>query len=212
MKIYSIYDEAFRPYGKVLEGYDTAALTAALENETPLPEGVSYVPAEPALEKLPIMAELSDRAYGGMPVQLGWCNGHNTKLNCLEYHRDSEVNFGTRDFILLLGLEGEIGADGLFDTALTKAFLVPAGVMVEVYATALHYAPCEAKLGQGFKVLVALPRGTNTDKPAFTPKTREDTLLTARNKWLLAHEESDEAKGGAVVGLKGVNLDIAADL
>ena len=95
MKIYSIYDEAFRPYGKVLEGYDTAALTAALENETPLPEGVSYVPAEPALEKLPIMAELSDRAYGGMPVQLGWCNGHNTKLNCLEYHRDSEINFGT---------------------------------------------------------------------------------------------------------------------
>lgn len=210
MKIYSIYDEAFRSYGKVLEGYDTAALTAALENETPLPEGVSYVPAEPALEKLPIMAELSDRAYGGMPVQLGWCNGHNTKLNCLEYHRDSEINFGTRDFILLLGLEGEIGADGLFDTALTKAFLVPAGVMVEVYATALHYAPCEAKQGQGFKVLVALPRGTNTDKPAFTPKTREDTLLTARNKWLLAHEESDEAKGGAVVGLKGVNVDIAA--
>lgn len=212
MKIYSIYDEAFRPYGKVLEGYDTAALTAALENETPLPEGVSYVPAEPALEKLPIMAELSDRAYGGMPVQLGWCNGHNTKLNCLEYHRDSEINFGTRDFILLLGLEGEIGADGLFDTALTKAFLVPAGVMVEVYATALHYAPCEAKKGRGFKVLVALPRGTNTDKPAFTPKTREDTLLTARNKWLLAHEESDEAKGGAVVGLKGVNVDIAADI
>ena len=212
MKIYSIYDEAFRPYGKVLEGYDTAALTAALENETPLPEGVSYVPAEPALEKLPIMAELSDRAYGGMPVQLGWCNGHNTKLNCLEYHRDSEINFGTRDFILLLGLEGEIGADGLFDTALTKAFLVPAGVMVEVYATTLHYAPCEAKQGQGFKVLVALPRGTNTDKPAFTPKTREDTLLTARNKWLLAHEESDEAKGGAVVGLKGVNVDIAADI
>ena len=212
MKIYSIYDEAFRPYGKVLEGYDTAALTAALENETPLPEGVSYVPAEPALEKLPIMAELSDRAYGGMPVQLGWCNGHNTKLNCLEYHRDSEINFGTRDFILLLGLEGEIGADGLFDTALTKAFLVPAGVMVEVYATALHYAPCEAKKGRGFKVLVALPRGTNTHKPAFTPKTREDTLLTARNKWLLAHEESDEAKGGAVVGLKGVNVDIAADI
>lgn len=212
MKIYSIYDEAFRPYGKVLEGYDTAALTAALENETPLPEAVVYTAAEPALEKLPILAELSDRAYGGMPVQLGWCNGHNTKLNCLEYHRDSEINFGTRDFILLLGLEGEIGADGLFDTALTKAFLVPAGTLVEVFATTLHYAPCEAKLGQGFKVLVALPRGTNTDKPVFTPKNYEDTLMTARNKWLLAHAESDEAKGGAVVALTGENLDIAADL
>ena len=93
-----------------------------------------------------------------------------------------------------------------------KAFLVPAGTVVEVFATTLHYAPCSAKLGQGFKVLVALPRGTNTDKPQFAPKNYEDTLLTARNKWLLAHAESDEAKGGAVVALTGENTDIAAQL
>ena len=211
MEILSVFDPAFRPYGRVLTGYDTAALAQALEQDTPLPDGVGYVPADAALEKLDIFADFENSVYGGMPVQLGWCNGHNTKLNCLEYHRDSEVNFGSRDFILLLGLESQI-EDGKFDTALTKAFLVPAGTMVEVFATTLHYAPCEAKLGQGFKVLVALPRGTNTDKPVFTPKTYEDTLLTARNKWLLAHAESDEAKGGAVVALTGENLDIAAAL
>ena len=211
MEILSVFDPAFRPYGRVLTGYDTAALAQALEQDTPLPDGVGYVPADAALEKLDIFADFEASVYGGMPVQLGWCNGHNTKLNCLEYHRDSEVNFGSRDFILLLGLESQI-EDGKFDTALTKAFLVPAGTLVEVFATTLHYAPCEAKLGQGFKVLVALPRGTNTDKPVFTPKNYEDTLLTARNKWLLAHAESDEAKGGAVVALTGENLDIAADL
>ena len=211
MEILSVFDPAFRPYGRVLTGYDTAALAQALEQDTPLPDGVGYVPADAALEKLDIFADFENSVYGGMPVQLGWCNGHNTKLNCLEYHRDSEVNFGSRDFILLLGLESQI-EDGKFDTALTKAFLVPAGTLVEVFATTLHYAPCEAKLGQGFKVLVALPRGTNTDKPVFTPKTYEDTLLTARNKWLLAHADSDEAKGGAVVALTGENLDIAADL
>ena len=211
MEILSVFDPAFRPYGRVLTGYDTAALAQALEQDTPLPDGVGYVPADAALEKLDIFADFENSVYGGMPVQLGWCNGHNTKLNCLEYHRDSEVNFGSRDFILLLGLESQIEG-GKFDTALTKAFLVPAGTLVEVFATTLHYAPCEAKLGQGFKVLVALPRGTNTDKPVFTPKTYEDTLLTARNKWLLAHAESDEAKGGAVVALTGENLDIAAAL
>lgn len=211
MEILSVFDAAFQPYGRVLTGYDTAALAQALEQDTPLPDGVGYVPADAALEKLDIFADFENSVYGGMPVQLGWCNGHNTKLNCLEYHRDSEVNFGSRDFILLLGLESQIEG-GKFDTALTKAFLVPAGTLVEVFATTLHYAPCEAKLGQGFKVLVALPRGTNTDKPVFTPKTYEDTLLTARNKWLLAHAESDEAKGGAVVALTGENLDIAADL
>ena len=211
MEILSVFDAAFKPYGRVLTGYDTAALTQTLEHETPLPEGVEYVPSDAALEKLPIFADFEASVYGGMPVQLGWCNGHNTKLNCLEYHRDSEVNFGSRDFILLLGLESQIEG-GKFDTALTKAFLVPAGTLVEVFATTLHYAPCEAKLGQGFKVLVALPRGTNTDKPVFTPKNYEDTLMTARNKWLLAHADSDEAKGGAVVALTGENLDIAADL
>ena len=211
MEILSVFDPAFRPYGRVLTGYDTAALAQALEQDTPLPDGVGYVPADAALEKLDIFADFENSVYGGMLVQLGWCNGHNTKLNCLEYHRDSEVNFGSRDFILLLGLESQIEG-GKFDTALTKAFLVPAGTLVEVFATTLHYAPCEAKLGQGFKVLVALPRGTNTDKPVFTPKNYEDTLMTARNKWLLAHADSDEAKGGAVVALTGENLDIAADL
>lgn len=96
----------------------------------------------------PAAAWMRDHVYGGMPIQLGWCNGHNTKLNCLEYHRDSEVNLGTEDFILLLAKEEEI-CGGLLDTACVKAFLCPAGTMVEVYATALHYAPCEAKPGQG---------------------------------------------------------------
>ena len=209
MKIYSVMDPEFREYGQVVTGYDVAGLLKTMEEVTPIPEGVSYVPEQPELQALPVTAEISNRLYGGMPIQMGWCNGHNTKLNCLEYHRDSEVNLGTQDFILLLGRQSQIGEDGLFDTADTKAFLCPAGVMVEVFATSLHYAPCSAKKGQGFRVLVVLPRGTNTEKPVFTPGNREDTLMTARNKWLLAHPESSEAKGGAVVGLKGINIDIA---
>ncbi len=209
MLIHNITEPLFREYGKILEGLETEELLRVLETETPLPEAVEYVPEEHSLQTLPAASELSCRIYGGMPVQLGFCNGHNTKLNCLEYHRDSEVNLGTRDFILLLGKESQIGPDGMFDTADTVAFRVPAGTAVEVYATTLHYAPCSAKMGQGFKVLIVLPRGTNTEKPEFDPKTREDTLLTARNKWLLAHPDSDEAKSGAVVGLRGENIDIA---
>jgi hypothetical protein len=212
MKIYSVFDPEFRAYGKVVPGYDVSQLLRTLDAVTPLPEATAYVPEQPELQALPIAAQFADRLYGGMPIQMGWCNGHNTKLNCLEYHRDSEVNLGTEDFILLLGKEEQIEADGLFDTANTMAFRVPAGVLVEVYATTLHYAPCSAAQDQGFKVLVVLPKGTNTAKPDFTPVTREDTLLTARNKWLLAHPDSDEAQGGAVVGLKGINVDIAGDL
>lgn len=211
MKIQSVYDKEFLTYGRVITGYDTAQLLETLEKETPLPEGVDYVPSEPALEALPIKAQLAANEYGGMPIQLGWCNGHNTKLNCLEYHRDSEVNCGTTDFILLLAKLDDV-EDGKLDTAKVKAFKCPAGVPVEVYGSTLHYAPCNGKAGQGFRVLVALPLGTNGPKPEITPVNDEDKLLWACNKWLLAHPESSEAAQGAVAALEGVNIDIARDL
>ena len=211
MKIESVFDPSFAAYGKVIGGYDTAELVKTLDAVTPLPEGTDYVPSQPELEALDIATQFQNNAFGGMPIQMGWCNGHNTKLNCLEYHRDSEVNCGTTDFILLLAKEEEI-VDGVLDTARVRAFKAPAGALVEVYATTLHYAPCNAARGQGFKVLVVLPRGTNTEKPDITPVSDEDKFLWARNKWLLAHAESSEAAAGAPVALTGDNIDIANDL
>ena len=211
MKIHSVTDPEFKPYGKILEGYDTAELCAAME-AIPLPEsGTAYRPGIDSLEACAVFAQFRDRAYGGMPIQLGMCWGRNTRLNCLEYHRDSEVNLGAKDFILLLAKLDEV-VDGVLDTAAVKAFRVPGGVPVEVYATTLHYAPCQACLSEGFRVAVILPAGTNTEKPAFTPGNAEDTWMTARNKWLLAHPESKEAKNGAHVGLAGLNIDIKEDL
>ena len=209
MKLYSVFDPEFKPYGQIVNGLDDAvAQILAGLSETPLPEGVVYVPTAPLLQNLPAADVIRDHCFGGMPAQLGWCNGHNTKLNCLEYHRDSEFNLGTEDFVLILGLQAEI-EDGFFDTAKAKAFRVPAGVLVEVFATSLHYAPCHTDPRKGFRVLVALPWLTNTDKPAIEVRTEEDTFMTARNKWLLPHPDSDEAKGGAKVGLTGENIDIA---
>ena len=211
MKIYSVNDQEFKPYGQLLTGYDTACLVKAM-NTIPLPEeGTAYEPSIPTLEATCLYGQFQNNAYGGMPVQLGMCWGRNTKLNCLEYHRDSEVNVGTVDFILLLAKQDEI-VDGVLDTAVVKAFRVPAGVPVEVYATTLHYAPCHTNEVEGFRVAVVLPRGTNTAAPGAKSMNEEDTWLTARNKWLLAHPDSDEAKKGAHIGLKGVNIDIAIDI
>lgn len=209
MKIYSVFDPEFKPYGQVVTGMDeTVAELLNVLKDAPQGPGVDYVPEYAPLQELPACVEISEHCYGGMPVQLGWCNGFNTKLNCLEYHRDSEFNLGTEDFILLLGLQGDI-VDGVLDTATIKAFKAPAGTLIEVFATALHYAPCHCDPAKGFRVMVALPMGTNTEKPDITPKSPEDKLLWARNKWLLAHPESGEAKQGAHIGLAGENIDIA---
>ena len=208
MKIYSVYDPEFKPYGQVQEGFPVDALLEALE-KTPVTDAVVYTPCEPLLQELPVQKLVSNNLYGGMPVQLGWCNGHNTKLNCLEYHKDSEYNLGVSDFILLVAKQGQI-ENGLLDTAKVVAFKAPAGVIVECYATTLHYAPCSAKLGEGFQVMVALPKNTNTEMPKIEVRSFEDKRLWARNKWLLAHKDTSEAAAGAYVGLVGENIDISA--
>ena len=211
MQILSVFDEAFRPYGRVVEGYPVEGILKALA-ETPCTDAVVYEPRIEALHQAENAEEIGTALFGGMPFQFGFCNGVNTKLNCLEWHRDSEFNLGTEDFILLIAKQEEI-VDGKLDTAKVKAFKAPAGVLVECYATTLHYAPCSAKLGQGFRVLIALPENTNTDYEGVRKGVNTmDKMLWARNKWLLAHPESSEAAQGAVVALTGVNVDIAADI
>ena len=211
MKILNVTDAEFGRYGRIATGYPLDGLLAALK-KTPLPEGTDYVPRDDTLHLAPDAEAVGEALFGGMPFQLGWCNGHNTRLNCLEYHRDSEFNLGTEDFILLLAKQDEIDENGMLDTARVKAFRVPAGTLVEVYATTLHYAPCHTDPAAGFRVMVALPANTNTDWRPESGANILDETLWARNKWLLAHAESSEAAQGAKVRLKGVNIDIAGDL
>lgn len=209
MKVYSVFDKEFAPFGKVADGFDTASLVAAMEKIAMPEAGVSYEPSIQSLEDCGILQDMTDRGYGGMPIQIGMCWGHNTLLNCLEYHRDSEFNCGAEDFILLLAKQGDI-VDGVIDSSKVVAFMAPKGVMVEVYATSLHYAPCQTS-DKGFRTAVVLPKGTNTAKPNYEPKNEEDKWMTARNKWLLAHKDTSEAASGAHVGITGKNLDVTKD-
>ena len=183
-------------------------LLKAMEH-APLPlDEVIYEPSIEELEGLKIADEMKERAYGGLEIQIGYCNGTNTKLNCFEYHRDSEIDIAADDVILLVARQQDI-QDGKIDSSKTEAFLCPKGPAVALYATTLHYAPCSAKLGEGFRVVIVLPKGTNEDKPALTVKNAEDNLLWAQNKWLLAHKDTAEAADGAHVGITGDNIDIA---
>ena len=155
MVIHAVTEPLFKAYGRVVEGYQLDGILQALAG-TPVPADTTYVALEPALQNASGAKEAGEAFFGGMPFQMGYCNGHNTKLNCLEYHRDSEFNLGTEDFILLLARIDDI-EDGKLDTGKVGAFRVPAGVLVEVYATTLHYAPCHVHSDKGFQVLVALP-------------------------------------------------------
>lgn len=212
MKIYSVTDKAFKEYGRVVDNVDFSELIEAMK-ETPCPEGVVYEPGIEKLEALPVAKTISDVVYGEMPVQIGYCNGHNCMLNALEYHRDSEINVAATDAILMLGLLREVEGDFTYNTKNVKAFFVPAGTAVEVYATTLHYAPCGVD-GKGFQVSIILPKGTNYPLKAKHASVNadgtapnEDALITATNKWLIGHKEGG-LDAGSFLGLKGKNLDI----
>lgn len=209
LQIQSINDDSFKTFGRIVDGYDYKELLEKLDATTEQPDdAVIYVPSDAGLESTPAFADLQKNCYGGMPIQIGYCNGNNTKLNCLEYHRDSEIDIAADDVVLLLASQQDV-VNGMLDTAKVQAFLCPKGTAVELYATTLHYAPCNAKAGEGFRVVIVLPKGTNTDKPEITEKNFEDKLLWACNKWLIAHKDSSEAGDGAFVGLTGENIDIA---
>ena len=211
MHIYSVTDPEFKSYGRVWDDVPsnlTAPLVEAL-SATPIPEGSKYVASAPELEQVEGADTLGLLMYGGRPFQLGWCNGHNTKLNCLEYHRASEFNLGARDFILLLAKREQI-VDGKLDTTCVKAFRAPAGTLVEVYATTLHYTPCMVD-DCGFQVMVALPAGTNGPRPeaaAGMPAAGDSYCYWKASKWVLCHADSPKAAEGGYVGLIGKNLDI----
>ena len=66
-------------------------------------------------------------------------------------------------------------------------------------------------MDEGYKVLVALPQGTNGPKPALPQGAQggDAAMLWAADKWLIVHKESGKGELGAWVGLVGENIDIA---
>lgn len=204
MEIKKVTDPSFRRYGRVVRNIDFTGLVEALNTKTPLPEEVVYEPSVAELEALPVFAELQTKAYGELPIQIGYCNGRNYLLNALEYHRSSEINVAGTDAILLVGAQQDITDDFTYDTALVEGFLLPKGTAVELYATTLHYAPCSAG-DHSFQVAIVLPRDTNLPLEK-EHEGREDRLITAKNKWLIGHAQGGLPEGSHI-GLVGKNVD-----
>lgn len=205
MIIQRVTDPAFAQYGRVLtEELTVVELISAMEKTEAPEDNVVYYPSIEELEALPEVKAVQDRLFGGLDLQVGYCNGTNSLLNALEYHRSSEFGVAVTDLILLVGRQQDIGTDYTYDTSRVEAFLMKAGEVAELYATTLHYAPCSVD-GKPFRNVVILPKGTNTEIEKMAGES-EGVLLAARNKWLIAHEEAGIE--GAFIGLQGENLRV----
>ncbi len=209
VKIYSVFDEEFKTYGRVVEGYDFSEIVDYMKSSTPIPEqGNAYVASVPEMEAFAVKDEIESVLYGGMPVQIGYCNGRNSTYNGFEYHKGSEINIAVTPFMLVLGHVWEI-EDNKFFVGNEKVFFVPEGTAIEMYETTLHLSPCKVT-DDGFKGVVILPKGTNTPHPdKHVNGDHESVLLLQRNKWVLAHKDREPlVKQGAHIGLIGDNIKL----
>lgn len=207
--VLSVFDPAFAPYGRVLEGCDFSRADEYMLEKTDIPEsGNIYVPSVPELEESELKSDIENTLYGSMPVQIGFCNGRNTTYNGFEYHKCSEINYAVTPFMLVLGHVWDI-RDNTYDIRSAQVFFVPAGTAIEMYQTTLHLSPCRV-CDEGFKDIVILSRGTNT--PLEYKKTNADpesVLLLQRNKWVIAHPKREPLiKQGAHPGVIGENKEL----
>lgn len=208
--VLSVSDPAFTPYGRIVTGYyDFSELIKKAEAGAAVPEsGNVYVPSAPELERDAVAEEICLGLYGGMPIQIGYCNGRNSTYNGFEYHKGSEINVAVTDFLLVLGHSWLI-TNNYYRVEDAQVFFVEKGTAIEMYQTTLHLSPCKVS-DEGFKDIVILPRGTNTPlegRPASDDP--ESRLLLQKNKWVIAHPEREPLiRQGAFPGLLGENREL----
>lgn len=209
VKIYSVFDFEFKPYGKVIDGFDFSEPIAYMTNETEIPKQNNiYIPSDRKLEKCFVFQSVQNVLYGEMPIQVGYCNGKNTTYNGFEYHKGSEINIAVTEFMLVLGHIWQI-ENNCFYAGNEKVFYLPVGTAVELYQTTLHLSPCRCH-NDGFKNIVILPAGTNTPlEKKEKSNNAENKLLLQKNKWVLAHKDREPLiKQGAFAGYIGENKEL----
>ncbi|MBE5897063.1 MAG: DUF4867 family protein [Lachnospiraceae bacterium] len=222
VEIKSVYDDEFASFGRVLSGYDFTDMISYMRDNTDIPEnGNVYVASVEELERFPVTKQMRDTLYGGMDIQVGYCNGRNNTYNGFEYHKGSEINVAVCDFMLVLGHSYEI-RNNSYDISQATVFFVPEGTAIEMYQTTLHLSPLRVS-DEGFRGVVVLPRGTNTPLSDEEKAVRdsiiaaaedgasdcEAKLLLQRNKWVIAHPEREPLiKQGAHPGVTGVNKEL----
>ena len=202
MKIRSVTDPLFSKYGKVLD-LDTSEMVVYLHDHAKMPQdGNIYVRNDESMKVLRGISEIKEEIYGLGDIEVGYCNGYNSLLNCMEYHACPEVDVAGDDLVLLLANQGDVH-DGLLDSKDVEPFLLKKGQAVCLYPYTFHFSPCKLS-EKGFHCVIILGDKTNMD----LEETPKDKKIWKVNKWLYAHKDTVQAKNGAYIGIVGENIRV----
>lgn len=202
LEIYSVRDEKFKKYGKLLDFNTDEIVKACFELKFPEDKS-EYIASVDTLENLDVSDKLKTEMFGGCPAQIGITHGYNRFMDGLEYHKCSEINVAATPLCLILGLQYEM-ENNEYDSSKVKVFFLEKGDAVEIFSTSLHFCPCQVS-DDGFSCVVVLAKDTNT----LLDNQAEDKLLFKKNKWIICHDKNQELiERGVYPGIHGVNYEI----
>ncbi len=211
--IYGVEQQEFRSFGRILKGYDFTELIQYMDQNTSIPDQENYyIASVKEMEQTTIYQELTNTIYGGMPIQIGYCNGRNSTYNGFEYHKGSEINIVLTDCILVLGHNYDI-MENSYNNDQAMVFFVKKGTAIELFQTTLHLSPIRV-CDKGYRVIVVLPKGTNmpfnqNENVVKNTKDIEGRLLLHHNKWVISHPERTQLiSQGAYPGIIGENIEL----
>ncbi|MDC7243176.1 MAG: DUF4867 family protein [Sphaerochaetaceae bacterium] len=209
LTILPITDKAFNKFGRILNYEYFYFADEYIKAETSIPnQGNLYVAQDKEFEKTFKRNQVISNIFGGMKLEYGYCNGNNSFLNALEYHKSPEINIAVTPLVLILGEYNDIKNLRISSSNLS-IFYLPKGTAIVLYPRVLHFSPCKVN-SKGFKCGVILPYSTNMDlKHPKKIIIEEDNLLFKTNKWLLAHSDFKRLiMLGAHIGIDGQNIEI----
>ena len=203
LKIYRTSDPEFVPFGYRITDIDAIQFIEASKKADKVETGSLYVAEADYFKDLAAAKDVEIKYFGEIPAQAGYCYGYSSFLNAVEWHKSSEINVATTDLILFLGSVQDI-VDRKIDSSKIKAFYVEKGEVLEVYATTLHFCPCQVS-EEGFGCVVVLPKGTNVPLDG----EYEDKLMFRKNKWILSHVDNESLIArGVIPGVTGENYEV----
>ena len=140
-----VSDDIFNKFGRIIKSIDMSEIHEYLVNNTECPtDKVNYVAEDISLSETKAFTFIKEEVFGDMEIQLGYCNGFNTKLNALEFHQCSEAIYAVTDVILLLG-EYDKMHNRMFESKNCVGFILPKGTLIELFPRVLHFAPITIK-------------------------------------------------------------------
>ena len=207
LEIFPVWSEKLDRYGRVVmcDVLGKAAELVVQQAEKP-ESGTFYTPQADFLCDQEMKDEISNQFFGGLPVEIGYCIGHNNNLNALEYHKCNEVLAFNGDVVIFLGRMEDVDMlGGIYRMSQLEGFFVPSGTQIELYPGTLHYGAMETSKA-GFSFVVCLLEGTNTPLAA-KPDGRENEMLIQKNKWVICTSEAkDEIVCGAPVWITDAGI------